>query len=391
MNKTRVLVIDDSAFNRRTISEMLEKSPHIEVIGTASDGEEGLKKAFSLKPDIITVDLEMPIMNGFTFLRLLMSRMPIPVIVVSSRDDDANVFKALEFGAVDFLAKPTARISRDLLNIEKDIISKVRMVSELRMDNIKKRVALKKRSSSVIKREKKYVPITEGGTYDVLAIGSSTGGPPALQSIFTALPKDLPLSIVVSQHMPSGFTKAFAERLNRLCDLRIKEAEDGDKLDKGSVLIAPGGTHMTLFRKGDDVLVNIMSKSLFCAGTTWPGVFLFEDQCALDVLTARAEVDRERIGCAGLSGGGLRTVYLGGLDHRIKCAVSVGFMSTWSDFLMNKSYTHTWMTYAPLLPKYLDFPEILGLRVPLPTMTLNNNQDGVSDGDRSSFSSASCS
>ena len=120
---------------------------------------------------------------------------------------------------------------------------------------------------------------------------------------------------------------------------------------------------------------HVMAKSLFCAGTTWPGVFLAEDQRALDVLASRDDVDAERLGCAGLSGGGLRTVYLGGLDHRIKCAVCVGFMSTWNDFLLNKSYTHTWMTYAPLLPKHLDFPEILGLRVPLPTMTMNNNED----------------
>lgn len=120
---------------------------------------------------------------------------------------------------------------------------------------------------------------------------------------------------------------------------------------------------------------HILSKSLFCAGTTWPGVFLAEDRSALDVLSARDDVDADSLGCAGLSGGGLRTVYLGGFDHRIKCAVAVGFMSTWKDFLMNKAYTHTWMTYTPLLPKYLDFPEILGLRVPLPTMTLNNNQD----------------
>jgi dienelactone hydrolase len=122
---------------------------------------------------------------------------------------------------------------------------------------------------------------------------------------------------------------------------------------------------------------HIMAKSLFCAGTTWPGVFLSEDQCALDVLIAREDVYADRIGCAGLSGGGLRTVYLGGLDHRIKCAVCVGFMTTWSDFLLNRSYTHTWMTYSPLMPKYVDFPEILGFRVPLPTMTLNNNQDGL--------------
>jgi len=120
---------------------------------------------------------------------------------------------------------------------------------------------------------------------------------------------------------------------------------------------------------------HILSKSLFCAGTTWPGVFYSEDKAALDILANRKDVDKDRIGCAGLSGGGLRTVYLGGLDERIKCAIAVGFMTTWKDFLLNKAYTHTWMTYTPLLPKYLEFPEILGLRAPLPTMTMNNNQD----------------
>ncbi|WP_439557137.1 hypothetical protein [Dyadobacter sp.] len=120
---------------------------------------------------------------------------------------------------------------------------------------------------------------------------------------------------------------------------------------------------------------HVMSKSLFCAGTTWPGVFLSEDQVALDILSARKEVDPKRIGCCGLSGGGLRTVYLGGLDSRIKCAVCVGFMTTWSDLILNRSFNHTWMTYTPLLPQFLDFPEILGLRVPLPTLVQNNNQD----------------
>jgi len=120
---------------------------------------------------------------------------------------------------------------------------------------------------------------------------------------------------------------------------------------------------------------HILSKSLFCGGTTWPGVFLAEDIRALDVLSARQDVDPDRIGCGGLSGGGLRTVYLAGADPRISCAVCAGFMSTWDDFLLNKAYTHTWMTYAPLLPRYLDFPEILGLRVPLPTLILNNSDD----------------
>ena len=122
---------------------------------------------------------------------------------------------------------------------------------------------------------------------------------------------------------------------------------------------------------------HIMAKSLFCGGTTWPGVTLAEDRAAVDVLVDRPDVDSSRLGCAGLSGGGLRTVYLGGMDHRLKCAVAVGFMSTWDDFLLNKSYTHTWMTYAPLLSNYLEFPEILGLRVPLATMVLNDIDDSL--------------
>ncbi len=120
---------------------------------------------------------------------------------------------------------------------------------------------------------------------------------------------------------------------------------------------------------------HIMAKSLFCAGTTWPGVFYAEDKMALNILLAREDVDSDRVGCGGLSGGGLRTVMMAGLDHRIKCAVCVGFMTTWTDFLLNKSFTHTWMTYVPRLPDELDFPEILGLRVPLPTLVLNDEDD----------------
>jgi len=120
---------------------------------------------------------------------------------------------------------------------------------------------------------------------------------------------------------------------------------------------------------------HIMAKSLFSAGTTWPGVFLAEDLKALDILCSRNDVDKEHIGCAGLSGGGMRTVFTGGFDSRIKCSVCVGFMTTWRDFLLNKSFTHTWMTYVPLLPNELDFPEILGLRAPLPSLVLNDSED----------------
>lgn len=122
---------------------------------------------------------------------------------------------------------------------------------------------------------------------------------------------------------------------------------------------------------------NVMEKSLLSAGTTWPGVYLVEDQRALDVLSSRPEVDATRIGCAGLSGGGMRTMFLGGMDDRIKVAIAVGFTTTWRDFLLNKSFTHTWMTFVPLLPKDLDFPEILALRAPAATMVLNSREDGL--------------
>ena len=151
-----------------------------------------------------------------------------------------------------------------------------------------------------------------------------------------------------------------------ICNVDGKSDEDPENPDNIDTYNEWAGAHE-----------HIMAKSLFCAGTTWPGVTLAEDQAAVDVLVDRPDVDSNRLGCAGLSGGGLRTVYLGGMDHRLKCAVAVGFMSTWDDFLLNKSYTHTWMTYAPLLSKYLEFPEILGLRVPLPTMVLNDINDSL--------------
>jgi dienelactone hydrolase len=136
-------------------------------------------------------------------------------------------------------------------------------------------------------------------------------------------------------------------------------------------------TQIAAYNKWAGEHEHVMAKSLFSAGTTWPGVFLAEDQKALDILCARPDVDASRIGCAGLSGGGMRTVFLAGLDPRIKCAVCVGFMTTWKDLILHKSFTHTWMTYVPLLPRELDFPEILGLRTPLPTLVLNDSEDGL--------------
>ena len=133
--------------------------------------------------------------------------------------------------------------------------------------------------------------------------------------------------------------------------------------------------NIELYNQWASMHEHIVSKSLLSAGTTWPGVFLRDDQVALSILSAREEVQSDQLGCCGLSGGGLRSAYLGGMDERIKCAVPVGFMTTWRDLIMHKSYTHTWMAYIPVLPKSLDFPEVLGLRVPLPTLVLNNIED----------------
>jgi dienelactone hydrolase len=169
--------------------------------------------------------------------------------------------------------------------------------------------------------------------------------------------------------VPDAF--AFASRRVMLQDVPVSlrqklSDEDPDNPD-----------HIASYNKWAGEHESIMAKSLFCAGTTWPAVFFAEDRIALDILCSLKEVDAKKVGCAGLSGGGLRTAYMGGLDARIQCAVCVGFMTTWKDFLLNKSDHHTWMIYIPLLPAELDFPEILGLRAPLPTLVLNDLEDDL--------------
>lgn len=262
MKKLGVLVIDDSAFNRRTISRMLEGLPEVEVAGYAVDGEEGIRRVLELKPDLVTLDLEMPRMDGFTFLRIIMSNRPTPVIVVSSMGGDERVFKALELGAVDFILKPTAEASDELIKIRKDLHEKVRGVFNLNMSSVSRRGMLlaqegaggpPARPKELFARRKRA-----GGVATVVAIGASTGGPPALQSIFSAFPGDLPFSLVVSQHMPPGFTRTFAERLNRTSAFEVTEARDGDPVRAGCALIAPGGRNMVFQRTDGEVTVRLL-------------------------------------------------------------------------------------------------------------------------------------
>ncbi|RLB59890.1 MAG: chemotaxis response regulator protein-glutamate methylesterase [Deltaproteobacteria bacterium] len=252
--KIRVLVVDDSAYNRQAIVEMLESDDEIEVVGLASNGEEGIKEAARLRPDIITLDLEMPRMDGFTFLRILMSRQATPVIVISSYSRKQNVFKAMELGALDFIAKPTRYLSPEVHKIKDELLEKIRLVRQLRTEGLKR---VSGGSSSPlpaveISSEVDAVEIA------VLAIGASTGGPQALQRVLQRVPSNARACYLVAQHMPEGFTRAFAERLNRLCGLHVCEAEGEQVLRAGQVLVAPGGNNLVVERRQEQLLAKIV-------------------------------------------------------------------------------------------------------------------------------------
>ena len=251
----RVLVVDDSAFSRVSIGRMLETNADIQVVGYAVNGEEGLRKIIDLKPNVVTLDLEMPRMGGFGLLRMIMQNNPVAVIVVSAQNDRQDVFKALELGAVDFIAKPARARSSDLYAIQKDLVLKVAQVAELTETKLRRRVEVDVTEGSpaipAVSR-----PISQKSS--VVLIGSSTGGPPALHKFFSEMKEKLPVPVAVTQHMPSGFTKSFAQRLNDHSPMDIKEAEDGDQMFPGRVLICPGGKNIELQHFGGLVKVRIV-------------------------------------------------------------------------------------------------------------------------------------
>lgn len=261
MRKLKVLVVDDSAFSRRTIIKMLEGLDRIEVVGYAANGEEGIHKVATLKPDLVTLDLEMPKMDGFTFLRILTKRYSIPVIVVSALSGADKVFKALELGALDFVAKPSSGASNDLLLISEDLKKKVFQLVNLVPQRLKQPLWQpheKVRDSS--RRVVVVAPAAPAGQspFDLVAIGASTGGPPALNFLFSAFERPYPFAVLVSQHMPTGFTHAFADRLNRVSKFEIKEAEDGDLVLPGRALIAPGGSNLVLESQSGRVTARVV-------------------------------------------------------------------------------------------------------------------------------------
>lgn len=257
----KVVVVDDSAFMRKAISTMLTKDPEIDVVATARDGEEGLEMIRKHNPDVVTMDIEMPRMDGLTALRHIMMEMPRPVLMVSSLTNEGAeaTLKALDLGAVDFIPKQLSKVSLDIVKIEANLIAKVKIVASRKMLHSRARV------SAPVVRTPQYTPSASSATSDaaprpsvapiqpsgspkrdVVAIGVSTGGPPAVQKVLSALPADFPASIVIAQHMPQAFTGPFAKRLDGLCKISVKEAEPGDRLKPGCAFIAPGGRHLMI-------------------------------------------------------------------------------------------------------------------------------------------------
>ena len=246
--KIKVLVVDDSALVRRIITDALERDPEITVVGNANNGKTAVFKSFTLDPDVITMDIEMPIMNGLEALREIIRVNPKPVIMMSvlTQYGAEVTFKALEYGAVDFVPKPSSVLSMSPEELSAQLVAKVKAVAKSVIRIRPSRFENEKESSDNKDSFKYEAPLkmdslSKGGkSGKLVGIGASTGGPSALMKVFSSFPDNFPAPVLVVQHMPEGFTKAFAERLNSSSSLEVKEAEDMDKVLPGCGYIAPG-------------------------------------------------------------------------------------------------------------------------------------------------------
>ncbi len=257
----RLLIVDDSAFMRNALSAMLSSDPEIKIVGTARDGLEAIEKIASLKPDIVTMDVEMPRMDGIAALRHIMETNPLPVIMVSSiATEGAKVtLDALDLGAVDFIPKNLSELSINIVKIKEILIDKIKHIA--RKGLVKKQIRPAGRAAAPRAIEvPTHMPLRTTGErrIGILSIGTSTGGPKALQEIIPRLPKEFPSPIVIAQHMPPNFTGPFAERLNQLSQIEVREAKEGETLKPGVALIAPGWGHISIsqpriFRNGRSV------------------------------------------------------------------------------------------------------------------------------------------
>ena len=254
----RVLIVDDSALMRQVITTMLRRDPEIEVVGTAGDPFVAREKIIALNPDVLTLDVEMPRMDGLTFLEKLMRSHPMPVVMLSSLTEAGceTTMRALELGAVEFITKPKVDVREHMDELAEEIIDKVRAAAAAR---ILPRGRLEPRAVSRDAAPRPMASASMIRTTDrIIAVGASTGGTEALKEFLMMLPAHTP-GIVIVQHMPEKFTKSFAERCDQLCTIRVKEAQDGDRVLTGHALIAPGSFHMALRRNGAQYFVAVYS------------------------------------------------------------------------------------------------------------------------------------
>nr|WP_321239516.1 chemotaxis response regulator protein-glutamate methylesterase [uncultured Tolumonas sp.] len=276
----KVLVVDDSSFFRRRVTEIVNQDPLLEVVDTAVNGKEAIEKALNLRPDVITMDIEMPVLDGISAVREIMAKCPTPILMFSSLTQAGAkaTLDALDAGALDFLPKKFEDIARDKQEAITLLQQRIKALSRRRMFMTTPRVAtptptntgssLARNITSVTSSlrtqpvaEKVSAPVhykRSGKSYQLVAIGTSTGGPVALQTILTQLPANFPHPILLIQHMPSTFTSAFAARLNSLCKISVKEAEDGDVLKPGNAYLAPGGKQMLVDGRGTSARLRII-------------------------------------------------------------------------------------------------------------------------------------
>lgn len=263
MNQTKVLVVDDSAFMRKIIKDAIDSQIDMTVVGTARDGIDALEKIKSLRPNIVTLDVEMPRMNGLEALKEIMKKTPTKVIMVSSltSNNAETTMECLALGAVDFIQKPSGSISLDFSKVEEDLLEKIRSASNVVVDRLVSRPARRALPKPAVSGEK-ISPATARASISstrlsssnkLLLIASSTGGPRSLENVIPFLPGNIGCPGIVVQHMPAGFTKSLAERLNRSSALTVVEAKDGDILKKDTIYIAPGNYHLGLMKFGSEI------------------------------------------------------------------------------------------------------------------------------------------
>ncbi len=253
MGRTKVLIVDDSALMRQLLTQILSQQPEIEVIGTAPDPYAAWEKIKTLQPEVLTLDVEMPRMDGLTFLEKLMRLHPMPVVMVSSLTEKGcqTTLRALELGATDFVTKPSIDLQQGTLKLAHELVEKVKIAARVR---VRPRTATP--THGTVRSAPAKIEALLRSTHKVIAIGASTGGTEALREVLTALPANAP-GVVIVQHMPEKFTHSFAERLNSLCQVQVHEAKDGDRILPGHVLLAPGGYHMEVLRSGANYNVRV--------------------------------------------------------------------------------------------------------------------------------------